>query len=177
MSVVSRIAGGKHRHQGSRLVTWLVAAAIVITSHAACAVVNLIEKVGKTPGLEEAQLREHLEKKPGRVGQHGPSSPLQATPARIDFGGVPVASKTAQTVTIVNPFGFPVTVIRVSVEGCDFAIAGEAAERATIPAHGELVYTVTFQPAQRRTCSGLLLLEIDSAGGRFTRVPVKGRGI
>jgi hypothetical protein len=40
-----------------------------------------------------------------------------------------------------------------------------------------LAVTVVFRPAERLTCAGLLLLEIDSAGGRFMEVPLKGQGV
>ena len=42
---------------------------------------------------------------------------------------------------------------------------------------GHLSLTVTFQPVRRGACTGRLLVEIDSAGGRFTEVVLKGRGI
>ena len=34
-----------------------------------------------------------------------------------------------------------------------------------------------FQPSQPRTCSSALLIEIDSAGGRFMRIPLRGQAI
>lgn len=88
-----------------------------------------------------------------------------------------MGSKSTQTVTILNPFGFAVTVIRVTVEGCDFAMSGAAVDRVAIPAQGQLILAVMFEPTQHWTCSGILLLEFDSASRRFKRVPLKGRGI
>jgi ASPM-SPD-2-Hydin domain-containing protein len=155
---------------------WLVAA-VTITSAPACAFLDKVEKVSKTPGLEEAQLTESLKTTGGPLGQDGVLSPLQATPSVVDFGRVPVASERQKALTVFNPSGFAVTVIRVTVQGCGFALSGQAGDRATIPAQGQLALTVAFQPATRRACSGFLLLEIDSAGGRLTRVPLTGRGV
>ena len=162
-------------HETSRRVTWLVAIAI-ITSQPACAFLDKVDKVSKVPGLEEAQLHNGLKKPPTGTVHTGPWSHLQAIPSVIEFGRIPIASKTQQTVVISNPADFPVTVIHVSVQGCDFGTSGDASD-ISIPARGTLAFTVTFQPAQRRACSGFLRLEIDSAGRRFTRVPITGRGI
>ena len=154
---------------------WLIAG--VIAFGPACRLVNGIDKVSKIPGLEEAQLREGLEKSRGRAGGHGSASALQATPSIVDFGGAPVGSQQQQTLTITNPSTFPVTVLRVSVEGSGFALSGQAGTRVVVKPHEQLAMTVTFQPAAPGACSGHLLLEIDSAGGRFTRVELRGRGI
>jgi hypothetical protein len=158
-----------------RLVAWLVAVAALTAP--ACAFLDKVDKVSKIPGLEEAQLKEALKKPPGRMGQDEPSSPLQTTPSILDFGRAFVGSESQKTVVIFNPLDFPVTVIHVIVQGCGFALSGPPSNRPIIPPHGQLVLTVGFQPVARRACSGFLLLEIDSAGGRFTRVALTGRGI
>ena len=54
---------------------------------------------------------------------------------------------------------------------------GRVADHPVIPAQGQLALTIVFRPEQGRACSGHLLVEIDSAGGRFTRVPLNGRGV
>lgn len=155
---------------------WL-AALTMIGYGPACRLLNGIEKVEKIPGLEEARLREGMERSAERPGGHGPTSALEATPRLLDFGPARVGSRNQQTVTVTNPSHFPVTVLRVSTEGCGFAAFSGAGNRPVIAAQGQLALTVTFQPPARGACSGHLLLEIDSAGGRFTRVKLEGRGI
>lgn len=154
---------------------WLVALAI---SSQACAVLDIADKVSKTPGLEEAQRRKDMEKKRGSDGQGGRASQLHATPSAIAFGDVPVAFTTQRAVVVYNPATFPVTVIHASVQGgCDFAISNNPGNGLIVAAHGDTTFTITFLPTARRACSGSLLLEIDSAGGRFMRVPIAGRGV
>jgi hypothetical protein len=171
------IARQRNRDYPRCLVICAVAVA-VMTSVPACAVVDKIDKLSKTPGLEEAQLREGLKKTRGRIVRDGSLSPLQAAPSVVDFGRAPVASESQKTIVISSPFGFAVTVVQVIVQGCDgFALSGQAGDRPIIPPHGQLTLNVTFKPAAPRVCSGHLLLEIDSAGPRFTRVALKGRGI
>ena len=164
------------RDHPPRVVTWCVAVAM-ITCVPGCAFVDKIAKVSNIPGLDEAQLKEGLKKTSSSTGQVGPLSPLRATPPLLDFGETPVASKSQKTVVIFSPFTFAVTVTHVTVNGGDFALSGQVPNGPILPPHGQLTLTVAFSPAARQTCSGLLLLEIDSAGGRFTRVPLKGQGI
>jgi hypothetical protein len=156
-----------------RLVTWWVAAGLT-TSMSACA---FLDKVEKLPGREEAFVA-GLNRPPGAKLHNAPASPLQAVPLALDFGEVRATSETQKTVTISSPFDFSVTVIRVTVQGCGFASPEtQGGDRPVILPHGQIAVTVSFRPAARQSCSGLLLVEIDSAGGRFTRVPLKGRGV
>jgi len=80
-------------------------------------------------------------------------------------------------VVISNPAEFSVTLVRVVVRGSGFAIVSPHEDRLAIPAHGELTFTLTFHPVVQGTSSGDLLLEIDSAVSRFTRVMLNGRGL
>ena len=82
---------------------------------------------------------------------------------------------TRSVVVIANPLDFAVSVARVTVEGCGFSLA-EQLDQHIIPAHGDLVLTLAFQPVVTGACAGELLLEIDSANGRFTPVALNGRG-
>lgn len=164
----------RHRHHTLRqLPRWV--AVVAIASASACAT---LDKIGKaSEKLEEGRLQESLSKKSSEPnGQTGPVSALKAIPSGVDFGQVPVSSESHQTVVISNPFSFAVSVVQTTVQGCGFLLSAVAG-RPLIPAQGQLALTIVFHPAQRRACSGLLLLEIDSAGGRFTRVPLKGRGV
>jgi hypothetical protein len=155
----------------------LVLAVAAIASLPGCALLEKVDKVSKIPGLEQAQVTEGLKGPHEPIGQGGPASPLQASPSDIDFGEKHVSSETHKTVVISSPFDFAVTVVHVTVQGCGFALAGQIDDRPVIPPHGQLALTVAFHPAAKQACSGLLLLEIDSAGGRFTRVGLKGQGI
>jgi hypothetical protein len=155
----------------------LVVAAVLLTSGSGCAFLRGIDKVSKTPGLEEAQLVQPLkEKHPGRSRPNDDLSPLQADPPVLDFGQVPVASRTRRVVVISNPASFVMSVVRVTVQGCGFALDKQL-DQHVIPAHGDLVLTLAFRPVETGFCAGELLLESDSAVGRFTPVVLKGRGI
>lgn len=150
----------------------------------ACGVLETTDKVSKIPGFEEAQRRKGMEKDRASDGQGGRASQLRAIPSAIAFGDVPVASTTQRAVVVSNPASFPVTVIHASlqvihasVQGRDFAMSNNPGNGLIVAAHGDMAFTITFLPTQRRACSGSLLLEVDSAGGRFMRVPIEGRGV
>ena len=172
--VIEKRSSRDHR---PRLVRWLAVVAS-LTTVSTCAVMDKVDKWTDAPSIEEAQLKESLKQKnPGRMGSTGPWSPLKATPSVVDFGQVFVASGIQQTVSIFNPLNFPLTVIHVTVQGCGFALSGPPSDRSIISPQGQLVHTVGFQPVARQACSGFLVLEIDSAGPRFTRVALTGHGI
>ena len=165
----------RHRHPTLRqLPRWV--AVVAIASASACAT---LDKIGKaSEKLEEGRLQESLSKKSSEpTGQTGPVSALKAVPSASTSGrNLYPSSENHQTVVISNPFAFAVSFVQTTVQGCGFLLSSVAG-RPLIPAQGQLALTIVFHPAQRRACSGLLLLEIDSAGGRFTRVPLKGRGV
>jgi hypothetical protein len=108
-------------------------------------------------------------KQPGPVGLGGGSPPLDATPLSIDFGRTNVGSETARMIVFVNPFGFSVTVVQLSVEGDAFFIPNNAAP-VVIPPKGQLAVTAAFRPTDQRGYSRRVLVEIDSAVKRFTQV-------
>jgi hypothetical protein len=146
----------------------------VILTQPACALLDKIEKISNNPGVVAAQRHKDSQRPPASTAQTGSESHLAATPQAIAFGRTPVGSKAQQTVVFSNPAAFPVTVVRITVDGCGFTIP--AGDGFIIAPHGEVAVTVTFQPADRGECSGFMLLEIDSAAGRLTRVPIHGRG-
>src|SRR5262245_37148194 len=148
----------------------------LVISQTACAVLETIDKVSKIPGLEEAEARNAMEKRPSRTGDASDIAQLQANPPQVLFDSVPVASRRQQIVVVSNPATFPMTIMHTSVTGCDFAVSG-AGDRTTVAAKSDVTVTVTFQPSQRRICSGVLLIEVDSAVGRFMRIPLRGQGI
>jgi Abnormal spindle-like microcephaly-assoc'd, ASPM-SPD-2-Hydin len=157
--------------QGRSLSHRICLIALVI-SQPACAVLETIDKIEKIPGLEETRARKAQEKRPADTK---PSSiaQLQANPPQVRFDSVPVTSQRQQVVVVSNPATFPVTIVDVSVTGCDFAVLRGGS--SIVAAESDVTFTVTFQPSQRRTCSGALLIEIDSAGGRFMRIPLRGQ--
>lgn len=167
------IAHRTSRNQTRRAVSWLVAAVMIGAS--GCAFLEKTSK--KINDLEETQMQEGLKRKPGGAGQPSQLSSLRATPSALDFGQVPVASERHEAVVISNPSRFAVTVVHVTVQGCGFAVSSKSGDRPVIPQQGQLTLTLTFQPAAPGACQGLLLIEIDSAGGRFTRVVLTGRGV
>jgi len=151
-----------------------VFAAFLSTNGAACALLEFTDKIEKQ-GLEQARL-ENLKKQKQPRSHSDSASPLQANPSAIAFGSVVVGSESRQTVVISNPAEFSITVVRVVVQGSEFAIISPLKDRLVIPAHDELTFVLAFHPAVQGPCSGELLLEIDSAVGRFTRVKLEGRG-
>jgi hypothetical protein len=148
--------------------------ALLATSGSGCA---LVDRLNKIQDLEEAQAIQSLEKQPGRSRSDFTLSPLHANPSTVAFGTIVIASENRQTVVISNPSDFIVTVLRVSVHGSGFAIVRRLGGPSVIPAHGKLAFTLAFHPMVQGESSGDLILEIDSAGGRFTRVTLKGRGV
>jgi hypothetical protein len=149
----------------------------LVISQPACAVLETIDKVSKTPGLDEAEVRKAMQKRPSRTGDASDIAQLQANPPQVRFDSVPVASQRQQVVVVSNPATFPVTILHASVTGCDFAVLSGAGDGTIVDAKSDVAFTVTFQPSERRTCSGALWIEIDSAGGRFMRIPLRGQGI
>jgi hypothetical protein len=147
---------------------------LVLTSLAGCTALDWIEK--KTPPETPGEMEARLEriKKQGSLGQRG-SSVLHATPLSVDFGGTIVGSAKVQTIVLANPTGFTVTILFLSVEGDGFT--SNQAAPIDVPAGGHVALTATFRPPDERSYSRRLLLEIDTAGERFTQVPLTGRGI
>ena len=161
------------RRKGRSLSLLICLIALVI-SQPAC---ETIDRVHKIPGLEDAQVRDAMRKRPRDSGEPSGTAQLQANPPQVRFDSVPVASQRQQVIVVSNPATFPVTIVHVSLTGCDFAVLSGAGPSAIVSAKSDITFTVTFQPSQRRTCSGALLIEIDSAGGRFMRIPLRGQAI
>jgi len=141
----------------------------------ACAFLDKVDKVSKIPGLEEAQVVEPLKKGPTSAAYDGRDSVLEVPPL-VEFGPVPVGSESQRTVVISNPAGFALTILRITIDGCGFQLAGALVDRPVITAGGQVTLIVSFHPVQKGACAGLLSLEIDSVVGRITRVQLKGRG-
>lgn len=155
-------------------VALLSATLLVLSSLAGCTALDWMEK--KTPPEVPGGMEARLEriKKQGPLGQGG-SSVLHATPMLVDFGGRIVGSENKGTIVLANPSGFTVTIVFLAVEGEGFSSHQTAP--IDVPAGGHVVLTTTFRPPDGRSYSGRLLLEIDTAGERFTQVPLTGRGI
>jgi hypothetical protein len=156
-----------------------VLAAVIATSGSACKLLRQRHRPAElVPGLEEAQLTRSLKTKhPGRNRPDGTLSRLQATPSLLAFGDVGAGSEGRQAVVISNPSDFSVTIVSATIEGAGFAILSPVEDRSVIPAHEQLTFTVTFRPVVQGACSGELLLQIDSAVGRYTQVLLTGRGV
>ena len=152
---------------------------IVIVNAFGCALLNGIDKVSKTPGLEEALERQANQKRPGKFGEREPVlSNLRATPQIVDFGAMSIGQEGAKTVTVFNPSDFTSTVVAVTVQGTGFAMASpQLRTPLTSLRMGGVSLAVRFQPANRKRSAGLLVLLVDSAGGRVTRIELKGLGI
>ena len=150
-----------------------LAAVVVSVTISGCATVDggSIER-----GLDEVLITQPLKKRSDPVSKSTSPSSLRATPSQVDFGTIQVASDNQRRVKIFNPHHFAVTVVHVSVQGCGFELLAGGDERYEVAARSELILAVAFRPVEQRTCSGALLLEVDSAVGRLTRVPLRGTG-
>jgi hypothetical protein len=150
--------------------------ALIVLNAAGCKPLQWIDKHSppEVPGEEKARL-ERLKKEAGPPGTNI-SSVLRVSPQALDFGTVPVRSARTQAITIANPSAFDVTVVGVVLDGEGFTLENRT-ERVTLPAHDQFELTIRFRPLERRAYTGRVVLEIDAAGARFTRVLVRGSGV
>jgi hypothetical protein len=154
----------------------LLVAGALMTSMSACTFLEWVDKKKppEVPGEEHARL-DRL-KKQGAGSSGGPASMIDASPEAIDFGDTRIGTESQHTIVFSNPSAFDVAVVKVTVDGVGFSLSNQVSPRV-IPTRGQLALVITFRPAERQRHSGSVLLEIDSAGGRFSRVRLKGRGI
>lgn len=132
-----------------------------------------------TKGIEKVETARAAERarKPATPTVHRDrASPLQARPSTLDFRNVPIGADDQRTVMITSPFSFAVTVLNVLVEGDRFGLTNASAGPRVIPPYGQLAVAVTFHPTAKERSSGQLIVELDTAGGRFTRVSLSGAG-
>ena len=169
----SDVPAQRARSVARQIVVWWVGVATIATVPGCTLLDTGLKVINVVSQAHRSDDRPLLD--PIRQGE--PLSRLRATPAAVDFGRVPVASDTQKEVVISNPFAFAVTVVHTTIQGCGFVLADGTGDRHIVAARGQLTVTVAFRPSERRACSGLLLLEIDSAGGRFREVPLKGEGV
>lgn len=158
------------------LSTWLLTG-VLVAGVSGCTFLDWVDKKKppEIPGQEQARL-ERLKKEEGGWSVDGPASMIRASPESAEFGDSRIDVDSQQTIVFSNPSPFAVTVVKVSVDGTAFTWSNPLSQYV-IPARGQLTLTVTFRPAERLRYSASLWLEIDSAGGRLTRVRLKGRGI
>lgn len=142
-----------------------------------CAVLERIDKKKppEVPGEEQARL-ERLKKEGGGNIRGRPASVISATPESVDFGDARIDAESQHAIVFSNPSTFALTVVKVTIDGAGFAWSNQGLP-LIIPARGQLALTITFRPAEPNRYSATLWLEIDSAGERFTRVRLSGRGV
>jgi len=100
------------------------------------------------------------------------------TPSALDFGKVAIDGQAMRVLQLTNPTGFTLTVISARIESRCFSVSAEpAALPLAIAAHGTGTLTIRFRPVVEGQCSGRLIVDVDSAGGRTGQVSLKGRGI
>ena len=164
------------RHWAQPLGTWLLAGAVVAGT-SGCTFLDWVNKKQppEVPGQMQARL-ERLKKEAGGGSVGNPASMIHASPESVDFGDSRLHVESQRTIVFSNPAPFAVTVVKANTDGTAFTWANPASQ-SVIPAGGQLTLTVTFRPAEPHRYSDSLWLEIDTAGGRFTRVRLNGRGI
>jgi hypothetical protein len=152
-------------------------ASILVFGVNGCTVLDWVDKKKppEVPGEEQARL-ERLKKEGGGSLSGRPASRISATPESVDFGDARIDVESQHAIVFSNPSPFTVTVVKVTIDGAGFAWSNQGLP-LVIPARGQLALTITFRPAEPNRYSAALWLEIDSAGGRFTRVLLKGRGV
>jgi len=91
----------------------------------------------------------------------------------LDFGSVGVGKAARRTVDVFNPKTYAVTISEAHVVGPCFQV-----ERSDFPievAPGQTIgIPVVLGAASEARCNATLILVIDSAGGRYARVRLKG---
>jgi len=98
-----------------------------------------------------------------------------ADPASVDFGTARVGTTATESVTLSNPTGIALTVIDVTFSRPCFELVSTLP--LEIPGKSEAPLAIEFRPLAPGLCSGEMVLEIDAAGGRFRKVPVRGYGV
>ncbi len=102
----------------------------------------------------------------------GPPPPLVVSPSRLEFKAIDRLGEATLPLTLSNPAYFPLTVLRATTIGGCFKSDADAP--FTIAARAQRRVLVTARPEGAATCSGALLIEVDSAGGRFLKIGLAG---
>jgi hypothetical protein len=148
-------------------------AALVAVSVTGCKFLDFTEKVDGA--IERARIDRDRARGPTALASQGESSPLlERTPPSVDFGVVRIGADGTQTISLTNPAAFVVTVINATVTRPEFSTTVPVAP-FDVPAHGQVSLTLMFRPLENKDVSGSLQLELDTAGSRFVRIPLKGR--
>ncbi|MGQ0736595.1 MAG: Ig-like domain-containing protein [Acidobacteriota bacterium] len=104
------------------------------------------------------------------------SAPVDVNTRSLDFGTTVVGGRTIRVLTLSNTAAFTLTVKAARFNGSCFDVAPTASLPLVIPPKGQAELPVVFSPASPGICPGTLVLEVDSAGGRFKQVRLEGRG-
>lgn len=157
---------------------WIPWAAVILVLSAftvvSCSAIDPVSRgIDK---IEAARTAERARKPPKPGGRRDQASPLQAYPSTVDFGQITVAGTGHRTVTITSPFSFPVTIADVVVQGEGFGLDSGSSGPRTITPFGQVAIDVIFHPTAKIRSSGRLIVELDTAGDRFTRVSLRGDG-
>ena len=140
-----------------------------------CEFLKFTEKVDDA--VARARAERDRARGPAALASQGEwSTLLDATPAVLDFGAVRIGTESTQTISFANPTAFVVTVLNMTWTPPELSITSSAT-RFDVPAHSRVTVTVGFRPLEVRTVTGRLLLEIDTAGNRFIRIPIKGQAV
>ena len=103
-----------------------------------------------------------------------PGPTFSVSPTSLNFGSVPVGSPTDLSVTVTNTGTTnPLTISSAAIAATEFSVSPTS---ATIPAGGNQVFTVTFDPPSDGSYTGTLVFT-DDAPGSPHNVPLSGTGV
>lgn len=101
---------------------------------------------------------------------------LRLDPAALDFGDVPIGSRTHQMITVRNEGGQPVELRAVEARGEGLTAATTTPLPNSLAPGGVAFISVDYQPSSAAELEGEVLLKSDLSGGESLRVGVVGRG-
>ncbi len=100
---------------------------------------------------------------------------LLVGPSSLDFGAADVGTETRRVLTVSNSTGTTLAVTMVTFNQLCFALSDSSALPLDILARSEISIDVVFRPVATGLCSGVMLLEVDSADVRFLSVAVRAQ--
>ena len=100
---------------------------------------------------------------------------LAVSPGAVPFGGVPIATTSARTVSITSNGANPLTITSIAVGGSPFALANVPTLPFTLPPGATATFDVRFAPSTTANASGTVTIA-SNAPSSPTLVALSGTG-
>lgn len=101
---------------------------------------------------------------------------LRLEPAAVDFGEVPIGSRSNRMITVRNEGGQPVELQGVEARGEGLTVASSLLLPNALAPGAVAFLSIDYQPSSAAELEGEVLLRSDLSGGELLRVGVIGRG-